>query len=322
MEQESLFSEKDKHTLTVLSFGAGQDSRALLERYICDPNFKEKYAPNDFVVVISATGDEHPETYMEIKRAKRRCKDFDIPFFYITPDMGHHSPSWESLRHFYRTKTTIGSAAFPRTCTDRLKMAPFYSFLEGYLSEKYGVVAGRKKGYYHFASQFGKVRVLIGISRGEERRLADHSKDPKKWFRECIEIQYPLVDLGMDRKDCQEYIRDAGQIVPPPSNCILCHFANLTELEYLRRFDPESAAEWIQLEANKIAKYRHLDRIPVTEEKRGTKTPTPKKRNLGVYGLKLLPEKFEEARTKHIDWSDQEIKDYRFSHGHCAATKY
>ena len=322
MEQVDLFSSREKTTLTVLSYGAGQDSKAILVRLIHDKEFRKKYAPGDLLVVISATGDEHDETYMEIRRSERLCKDHGIPYFYVTPDMGYHSPSWQSLRHFYRTKTTIGSVAFSRTCTDRLKVTPFWKFMEDYIAEKYGVVAGRKKGFYQFTAQHGKIRCLIGIASGEERRIADHSKNPNKWFRECVDVQYPLVDLGMDRKACQEYIRNAGHIVPPPSNCILCHFANLTELEYVRRFEPESMAEWIQLERAKLDKYRHLDEAPNGEEHNVGNKGARKIRNLGVFGVKSLPEKVEEARLKHMEWSDDQVREYRFSHGHCAASKY
>lgn len=322
MEQGSLFASQQEPQLTVLSYGAGQDSKAILELIINDPEFRKKFAPRDLVVVISATGDEHPETYMEIKRAERRCKDHGIPYFYITPDMGYHSESWQSLRHFYRTKTTIGSVAYNRVCTEKLKITPIWKFLEDYIAERYGVASGRKKGLYQFTAAHGRVRCLIGIASGEEKRIADHSKNPNKWFRECVEVQYPLVDLGMNRKACQDYIRKAGQIVPPPSNCILCHFATLPELEYVRRFHPESLAEWIQLEKNKLDKYRHLDEIPMTEDKGGTKKAPLKKRNLGVFGIKSLPEKVAEAQAKHADWTDQQIRDYRFNHGHCAATKY
>jgi hypothetical protein len=319
MKQASLF-EAQHPTLTVFSFGAGQDSACIRELLIGDPDFRAKYAPGRLLVLMSDTGDEHDDTYIEVERSKKRFKEHGIEFHFITADMGYHAKSWQSLRHFYRSKTTIGSKAFSKSCTDQLKIKPLYSFLESWLSREYGVQTGRKKGFYEFAATHSRVRVLIGLAAGEEKRIADQAKNPNKWFRECIEVAYPLIDLGMNRQDCQDYVRQADQIVPPPSNCVLCPWCSLTELEYMRRFDPVNLSEWIALEKAKLDKYAHLNRVPVY--KKGGEIEGYKNKNLGVFGVKSLPIKVEEARLKHLDWSDEQIRDYKFSHGHCTSSRY
>jgi len=103
--------------LTVLSFGGGQDSSALLEMILDDPDFRAKYAPNDLLVCMSDTGDEFDATYRHVRDVQARCKAAGVEFVFITSDMGYHSESWQSLRHFYRTKGTIGSKSYPKTCT-------------------------------------------------------------------------------------------------------------------------------------------------------------------------------------------------------------
>lgn len=55
-----------EQTLTLLSFGAGQDSTAILLKLIHDADFRTKYAPQDLIVVFSDTGDEHDETYAHL----------------------------------------------------------------------------------------------------------------------------------------------------------------------------------------------------------------------------------------------------------------
>ena len=308
-----------QNQLTVLSFGAGQDSTALLEMYFSDPAFRERYAPRDFMVVMSDTGDEYEQTYRHVAKVQQRCAEAGVEFHFLTHDKGFHSESWKTLQHFYRTKGTIGSKAFPKTCTDRLKLQPIYRFLEHWLSEKYGVQCNKKQGIREFAATYGKIQMMIGIAKGEERRLADPAKNPNRWYRESIEPVYPLIDLGMDRAACQQYIADQGQEVPLPSNCRSCPWLSLEELEYLRRFDPAHLETWIELEAAKLEKHRDRENIIVTSASGKTKTVN---KNYGVFGLDALPVKIAEAKEKFASWSDARIREYRMSHGHCVATAY
>ena len=312
--------------LTVLSFGGGQDSSALLEMYLDDKDFRQRYAPNDFLVVMSDTGDEFALTYEHVMDCKKRCADAGVEFVFITSDMGFHSDSWKSLRHFYRLKSTIGSKAFPKTCTDRLKLQPIYRFLERWLSEKYGVQCHNKKGIREFAARYGKIQMMIGIAKGEEKRVSDASKNPNRWYRESIETIYPLIDFGMDRKACQDYLHAKGMRVIP-SNCKACPFLSLEELEYVRRFHPDDLADWVALEAAKLEKHKDKNSVIVTDkagvvvrDKLGN--PKTQNKNYGVFGVTPLPVKIKEAEEKFADWTDAMVEEYRYSHGHCVATAY
>lgn len=103
--------------LTVLSFGGGQDSSVLLDLYLSDLEFRKKYAPNDFVAIMSDTGDEFDLTLKHVRETEKRCQEAGVEFHFLTADKGYHSESWKSLRHFYRSKNAIGSKAYPKTCT-------------------------------------------------------------------------------------------------------------------------------------------------------------------------------------------------------------
>lgn len=304
--------------LTVLSFGGGQDSTALLELYINDPAFRKRYAPRDFMVVMSDTGDEFPETYAHVEKMRERCAQHGIEFNFLTADQGWHQGDWTSLLNFFQAKNTIGSKAFPKTCTDRLKLQPIYRFLENWLSKKYGVQCHHKKGIREFAMMHGKIQVMIGIAKGEERRVADPSKNPNRWYRDSIHNIYPLIDLGMDRAACQAYIANQGLPVPIPSNCRSCPWLSLEELEYLRRFHAEHLDVWVGLEAAKLEKHRDKELV-VVPTATGTKTVN---KNYGVFGTMPLPVKIREAKEKFADWSDERVREYRMSHGHCVATAY
>lgn len=291
--------------LTVLSFGGGQDSTTLLYKYVNDPIFRATYAPNRFLVVMADTGDEHPETVKHVEWVKSYCLEHNIEFAHITPELGFHSEKWQSLRGFYNLSKTVGSKAFPKTCTDRLKIRPIYKFLENWLSKEYGVSCNRKKGLKEFAAEHGKINMIIGIAKGEESRMTDASTAPEAWKRLAINMVYPLVDLGLDRAACQEYMGSLDLPVPPPSNCILCPFMSDIELLWLHRFMNEDLQDWIRIEAAKLAANTHMG-----------------DRNLGVWGVKNLSVKLAEVIAKHDHMTDEDLNEYKFSHGHCVKSKY
>jgi hypothetical protein len=290
--------------LTVLSYGGGQDSTAILLKLIHDNEFRIKYAPNRLLVIISDTGDEHKETYEYIEYIKRMCEKVEIDFVHLTTDYGFHYDNWQSLRGFYNLKKTVGSKAFPKTCTDKLKIQPIYMFLDVWVGLNYYFDYGRKKALKSFAERFGKVDVLIGIAKGEERRIADPSKEPV-WKQKSIRIVYPLIELGMDRRACQDYTMAVGEPVPLPSNCVLCPFMSKIELLWLYRFLPDDYYDWVRIEQNKIEANKHMG-----------------DRNLGVWGKKLLPQVLKEAKQEHDHMTDDELQEYKMSHGHCVMSKY
>jgi len=295
--------------LTVLSFGGGQDSTALLYKFMYDHEFTIRYAPNNLVVVMADTGNEHKETDEHVVYIKKLCEVWQIPFWFLTGDMGFTSPVWsKGLVDFYESGNRIGSKAFPKTCTDKLKITPIYNWLEEFIFNTYADidVVGRKRAIKQFAETHGKIDVIIGIAAGEEKRASTDEESPYKWMRESIHKVYPLIDLGMDRQACQDYIAEMGHDVPPPSNCILCPFMSYQELLYMHREMPNWFIKWAQLEANKLAANSHLD---------------PKK-NMGVWGNKTLLEALLVAQEKFGHMTTEELREYKMSHGHCVKSKY
>ena len=146
--------------------------------------------------------------------------------------------------------------------------------------------------------------MLIGFAKGEEGRVASDDSCPV-WMQKSIDRSYPLIDIGYDRSACQKYTIATNNPVPIPSNCMLCPWMNKAELLYLRRFHPSDYNEWTELEQNKINSNLHM----------GDK-------NLGVWGKKLLPEILKEAEQEFGYWSDEELIQYKMSHGHCIKSKY
>lgn len=305
--------------LTILSFGGGQDSTAILYKYIYDESFRAQYAPGRFLVIMADTCDEHYETRDHVNDIQTICLQHGIEFVLITPALGHHRGSWaEGWRGRMWADNQVGSKALSKTCTHKLKLEVMGNFIESWLEENYNIPrirnsAGKsyKKAYYEFTARHGKITRLVGISAGEEKRVAKSGSDPRRWARECTETIYPLIDMGLDRKGCQDYIKSVGHKVPPPSNCMLCPWMNEIELIWLNRFHPADYNEWVLIEDNKIKNFK------------GTGA------NHGVWptrrqdpGTRTLPMVLAGAQEKHGHMSDEQLHDYKMSHGHCVASKY
>lgn len=285
--------------LTVLSFGGGQDSWTILHKLCTDPAYRARYVVGRLIVVMSDTGNEHPETYQMLEKARALCEAANVEFYFLTAGDRFHSKSWPSLVEFYNRTHTVGSKAYPKTCTDHLKLRPIYRFLEEYVS---GAQA-RKRGMIQFAQKRGKVRVILGIAAGEESRVADPAKDAP-WMRQSVERVYPLIKEGWARKECIQYLASHGLRVTP-SNCMFCPFMSEVELLWLDRFYPARLQEWVDIEARKLQANQHAG-----------------EKNFGVWGRRTLPQVLAEAKAKHPGITDAELWDYKMSHGHCTKTKY
>ncbi|MFJ4478704.1 hypothetical protein ACIQVR_30005 [Streptomyces xanthochromogenes] len=75
--------------------------------------------------------------------------------------------------------------------------------------------------------------VGIGISLDEIHRANRRRSEPHEL------IEYPLLDLGLRRGDCERLIAEAGLPVPPKSSCFFCPFRTVGSWRHQRRHEPE-----------------------------------------------------------------------------------
>lgn len=294
----------DSKDVYVLSLGLGQESSYLYFRYLHDPDFRNRYAPGRFIVLVADTGNEHPATLLHAAFMQALSDQAGIEYYYLTADQGYHSGNWSTLTTAFATYNAIGSKAYPKSCTVRLKIEPCYRFLEQWLSDNYGVVSGRKKAFYQFKEAGGQIMVMLGLATGEESRIGNREKEPL-WMQRNVQKSYPLISMGMSRQDCQAGIRELGYPLPPPSLCMFCPWNGLQDVLWLSRFYPDVFAEWVRLEANKLAFW-------------AGKT----EKNLGVFGAIALPAVLELAQVRYGHLSDGELSHIKMNHGHCVKSKY
>lgn len=171
----------------------------------------------------------------------------------------------------------------------------------------------RKQGFYEYTSLIDeKITVMIGLSAEEaDRRLSKDDHAPK-WMKKTVDRAYSLIEMGLTRGDCQEYIRSRGFPLPYPSLCRRCPYK--TELDILRmsRADPEGFEEWVELERNKLD--AHSLRF----------SNLPEEKNHGAFSStsgSVVPEVLEKAKQKYGHLSDRELTEARMA-GHSVSSRY
>lgn len=111
-----------------------------------------------------------------------------------------------------------------RQCTVDYKIDP--------IRRKLRELGGKKCGVEQF----------IGISMDELHRMKP-SRDG--W----IKNRWPLIEKGMTRQDCINWMRNKGYPTPPRSSCSFCPYHSNDEWKRLKNNDPEAFADAVKFES-------------------------------------------------------------------------
>jgi PP-loop superfamily ATP-utilizing enzyme len=147
----------------------------------------------------------------------------------------------------------------------------------------------------HGASPDNLAQVAIGISTDEIQRV--NSKQTENYQN----INYPLIDLLIDRSRCEQIIAEAGLPVPPKSSCFFCPYHRPQTWREMRRDEPELFQKSVELE-------RHLNTVRDT---------IGKDRVWFTSYNKPLDEAISEAQTPLDLWAEQEEGPDSCDSGHC-----
>ena len=94
------------------------------------------------------------------------------------------------------------------------------------------------------ATKDNPATVALGISTDEIQRAKPGTDD-----REPVQFRtYPLLDLGIDRKECRKIIERGGLPVPPKSSCYFCPYHSVEAWRDLKRNEPDLFAKSVELE--------------------------------------------------------------------------
>ena len=103
-----------------------------------------------------------------------------------------------------------------RSCTKDFKIRPIYSTIHKLVERKHGI----------------RCRMWIGISYDEMLRR-------RPAFVDYIKNVYPLVEAGITREDCLQWMREHGHPEPSRSACVFCPFHSNRDWRELKEQDPE-----------------------------------------------------------------------------------
>lgn len=115
----------------------------------------------------------------------------------------------------------------------------------------------------------GKFNVLgKGISTDEISRVRTNSGFD--WYT----VEYPLIDLGISRNQCDRIIYEAGLPQCPKSSCWFCPFKSLRQWQDLKQRQPEEFEKAIALEKTLITRRAGLGKDAVYLTAKGAKYGT------------------------------------------------
>ena len=208
----------------ILSDGGGVNSTAL---YFV---LRDARLPLD-EIVFADTGNEHPETYSTIKKFKEIVQEHGVPFITVKSQLASslYEYCWQRKTVPYRMR---------RDCTDKFKLRPIRKYLRG----KYGK-----------AEQFTQ---YIGIAKEESHRMRE--ADVK-----YLHNEFPLIWRGIDRKGCEEILKENGFAGVVKSGCYFCPFSKKASWLSLIKDHPEMYERAVQLEENCKRKNIYLSSLPL-----------------------------------------------------------
>ena len=132
---------------------------------------------------------------------------------------------------FTQALTGKSEGKLRRQCTAEFKIGPIIQQTRRML----GIAKGERAPNQIMAVSW------IGISTDEASRMKP-SQD------HYIEHRWPLIEIGMSRNDCLQWMRDHGYPQPPKSACTFCPYHSDAMWRDMQFNDPESWADAVDID--------------------------------------------------------------------------
>lgn len=218
----------DSHVqVRCISLGGGVQSTTMVLMHLLEKAFNP---PPDIAMFIDL-GWERVATYGNIIRLQQLSgkqgfsvkwiKNRDIRSDILT-NVSDRTKRLNTPPMFYRNEAGK-TAQIARECTATYKIEA----IENELRKHMGIPPGMVMRY--------RAETWIGITTDEAQRMRTNN-DPK-W----IANKYPLIDLGMSRKDCIRWLEDHGWNIPAKSSCLGCPYKPKSEWADMKFNRPD---EW------------------------------------------------------------------------------
>lgn len=239
----------------IISLGAGVQSSTMALMAA-----KGEIGPMPSFAVFADTGDEPKEVYVWLERL-REMLPFRVKIAHRDALHGKLSDNLIRSNHsqipaFQKNPKTGEGGMGKRQCTKNWKIVPVHRKIREATNTQ------RKQ------LPPGYVTLWQGISTDEVSRAKD-SRDP--W----ITHRFPLLDMGMSRRDCEQWLARHG-LSAPKSACIYCPFRSHAQWRASKQKPDEwSAILSVEAQLNARGEFLHPSCKPIgevdfsTEEERG-----------------------------------------------------
>lgn len=227
--------------MKILSCGAGMQSTALA-LMSCENKMKQgkfPLVPVYDLVVFCDLGKEPPWVMKQVEFIRNACEEAGIRFEVLK------SPLYEDyLRDFGKRRVvsipfwTIGEdgkkGKMMRNCTMDYKIGLIQKFVRREL-------LGYRKGQRTKSEDLKAHEMHIGFSAEEKQRCREN---PHPMF---VNV-FPLVEMGLERKDNYAYIRDVWGLITRASACTFCPFHRNYFFQHLKEHEPEEYADLVEFD--------------------------------------------------------------------------
>ena len=238
-------------TIRVLSLGAGVQSTTLL-LMACEG----KFVPGLDAAIFADTGWEPRRVYEHLNRITTVAADAGIPVIRVSKgnlreDAINPQHRYASIPYFVQNKPgpckpcngkrgdkecsrcrgtgwDDGKGMGRRQCTSEYKLAA--------INLKNRELLGAKAPDFRRVPKGRIAEVWVGFSTDEIGRVNDRSPG-------YIHVRHPLLELGMDRKACERWLRSRGWTSVEKSACIGCPYHGNRQWRDLRDNHPDEWAD-------------------------------------------------------------------------------
>lgn len=221
--------------LTVHACGAGVQSTAIL-LLVADG-----WLPKPDVAIFADTQWEPPEVYTHLDRLEADVlHPLGIPLHRVSrgnlrQDMMDPSQRYASVPYYIRG--TDGSEGIGRRqCTSEYKLSP--------IRRRVRELLGAAPPDFRRVPKGRLCEQWVGFSTDEIGRVSSEKYTPS-----YLRTSYPLLDLGLSRKDCERINRRHGYGDVPKSACVGCPYTSNIRWRDLRDNKPEQWAEAVAFDA-------------------------------------------------------------------------
>ena len=259
------------HHVTLLSYGMGVESSAVLSRWCLEPAVRP--CPlSELIVITAQTGDEYADTGRDVEaHILPLMRSHSIRFVQVAR-AGHHeadgivvledtrSPTQVHLRGAYklsdelRRNGTVPQYAGQHRCSLKFKAWAIETWLDA------NIRTGRARHAFGYNSEETarvercdasmRERIAFGFNSEEGERVA-RSMTYNTVYRTAF---YPLVEWGWTRTRCEQYLRHVFGIEWKKSACVYCPFTPLRGAALERhREHPDAVADAMLLEHLSLA---------------------------------------------------------------------